>query len=73
MKYNYSLFWTGAVIVLSGAKSKAEIESYYQLGALDYLVKPDAYASYLEMAKGIAERVLNIQLEFVKYHEPISW
>jgi CheY-like chemotaxis protein len=46
------------VIVLSGAKSQKEIERYKELGAIDYLAKPNSYDEYVKVARDIADRVM---------------
>ena len=45
------------VIVLSGLKSESEIQSYKAMGAADYLVKPNSYQEYLQVAKDISSRL----------------
>lgn len=45
------------VIVLSTIKTEAQIEKYRQMGADDYLQKPETYEEYLAVAKYIASKV----------------
>lgn len=48
------------VVVLSGFKSEKEIQRYKDLGALDYIVKPNTYDEYALVAKNIAERAATL-------------
>jgi CheY-like chemotaxis protein len=41
------------VVVLASTKSKKELERYKELGALDYVIKPDSYDEYVEVAAAI--------------------
>ncbi|MFN2457375.1 MAG: response regulator [Chitinophagaceae bacterium] len=45
------------VIVLSGVKTPNEAVKYKELGAIDYLLKPNTYDEYVMVAKRIAERL----------------
>jgi CheY-like chemotaxis protein len=44
------------VIVLASTKSEKEIEIYKEMGAIDYLVKPDSYDEYVRVAADIKRR-----------------
>ncbi|MGZ5247043.1 MAG: response regulator [Flavitalea sp.] len=44
------------VIVLSNIKSESQIEKYRQMGALDYLAKPESYEDYVRIAAEIKAR-----------------
>lgn len=44
------------VIVLSSHKSEKDIEKARQLGALDYIEKPNSYAQYMKVAEQIKEK-----------------
>ncbi|HVE61714.1 MAG TPA: response regulator [Chitinophagaceae bacterium] len=45
------------VIVLSTLKTEKEIERYRQLGAIDYLVKPNSYEEYVKVAADIKSKI----------------
>ena len=45
------------VIVLATVKSEREIEKYKEMGALDYLVKPNSYNDYVRVAANIKSKV----------------
>ncbi len=45
------------VVVLSSLKSPKEIERYKQLGADEYLVKPNTYDEYLKVAQDITRKL----------------
>jgi CheY-like chemotaxis protein len=45
------------VVVLSSIKSEEEIEKYKQMGADDYLLKPNSYNEYVEVAKAMAAKL----------------
>jgi CheY-like chemotaxis protein len=44
------------VIVLSSHKSERDIENARQLGALDYILKPNTYDQYLKVAEDIKRK-----------------
>lgn len=46
------------VVVLSSVKSPREIERYKELGADEYLVKPNTYDDYVKVAKDLADKLL---------------
>jgi CheY-like chemotaxis protein len=46
------------VIVLSSIKNEQEIERYKQLGIHEYLVKPNSFDEYVEVAKQMKEKFL---------------
>ena len=46
------------VVVLSSVKSQRDIERYKELGADEYLVKPNTYEDYVKVAKEITEKLL---------------
>ena len=45
------------VIVLSGSKTKREVERYRELGAIDYIKKPNTYEDYQKVALDIKTRM----------------
>jgi CheY-like chemotaxis protein len=44
------------VVILSSVQSDSAIERYLELGALDYLVKPNSFAEYIRVATDIKSR-----------------
>lgn len=45
------------VIVLSSVKTEKEIEKYRQMGAIDYVQKPQSYQEYVKVAEYIKNRI----------------
>lgn len=45
------------VVILSTTKSEEEIDAYAKMGALDYLVKPNSYDEYVQVAADIKRRL----------------
>jgi CheY-like chemotaxis protein len=48
------------VVVLSGNKSENEIQAFKKMGADDYLVKPNSYVEYVEVARKLNEKIAAI-------------
>jgi CheY-like chemotaxis protein len=44
------------IVILSSVKSDSEIERYLELGALDYVLKPNSFADYVRVAADIKSR-----------------
>ena len=46
-----------AVVVLSSSKTPEEIENYKLMGALEYLVKPNTYQEYVDIAAELKRKM----------------
>jgi CheY-like chemotaxis protein len=46
------------VVVLSTSKKEEEMEEFYNIGILDYLVKPSSYDEYVMVAESIKAKAL---------------
>lgn len=45
------------LVVLSTIKSEKEIERYLEMGAIDYIQKPNTYEEYVKIAENIKQKV----------------